>query len=115
MNDRETKMIPNGVTRPALVSVKLTKEAFELEKDSYLLYLGCIVPEKGEHYLIEAFKKIKTEKKLVIAGGVSDSAVYMDKLKGMANGDDSIKWAKKESLRNRHRGWMSAAIQRCKG
>ncbi len=87
---RETRMIPNGVTRPEPVLVKLIKEKFGLEKDSYILFLGRIVPEKGEHYLVEAFKKVKTKKKLVIAGGASDSAEYMEKLKGLADGDDRI-------------------------
>lgn len=87
---RETRMIPNGVTRPELVEARLIRDKFELEKDSYILYLGRIVPEKGEHYLIEAFKKVKTEKKLVIAGGASDSAEYMEKLKDMAAGDNRI-------------------------
>lgn len=87
---QETRMIPNGVTRPELAEAKLIIEKFGLEKDSYLLYLGRIVPEKGEHYLIEAFKKVKTEKKLLIAGGTSDSAEYMETLKGMAVGDDRI-------------------------
>lgn len=87
---RETRMIPNGVTRPEMVEAKLIIEHYGLEKDSYILYLGRIVPEKGEHYLIEAFKKIKTEKKLVIAGGASDSEDYMEKLKKMAVDDDRI-------------------------
>ncbi len=54
------------------------------------MYLGRIVPEKGEHYLIEAFKNIDTDKRLVIAGGSSDTDEYMDKLKQMAGQDDRI-------------------------
>lgn len=49
-----------------------------------------MIPEKGEHYLIEAFKDIETNKKLVIAGGTSDTDEYMDKLKQMAEQDDRI-------------------------
>ena len=54
------------------------------------MYLGRIVPEKGEHYLIEAFKNIDTDKRLLIAGGSSDTDEYMDKLKQMAGQDDRI-------------------------
>ena len=61
-----------------------------LEKDNYILYLGRIVPEKGEHYLIKAFKQIKTNKKLVIAGGISDTADYGKELTELAAGDDRI-------------------------
>jgi glycosyltransferase involved in cell wall biosynthesis len=48
-----------------------------------------LVPEKGIHYLIEAFKSVKTDKKLVIAGGSSDTTEYMDSLKKIA-GDNVI-------------------------
>ena len=61
-----------------------------LEKDNYVLYLGRIVPEKGEHYLVEAWKKIESDKKLVIAGGISDTAEYGKELKELAAGDDRI-------------------------
>lgn len=88
--NRKTHFIPNGVSRPKNADAKLIKEKFDLEKDSYILYLGRLVPEKGEHYLIEAFKKLKTNKKLVIAGGASDSDEYEKKLKKMALEDKRI-------------------------
>lgn len=87
---RETRVIPNGVTKPESIEPDLIKQKFGLDKDSYVLYLGRIVPEKGEHYLIEAFKKVSTDKKLVIAGGCSDSDEYMEKLKKSAKGDERI-------------------------
>lgn len=63
---------------------------YGLEKDNYILYLGRIVPEKGEHYLIEAYKHLPTDKKLVIAGGASDSQEYFDELREMAKDDDRV-------------------------
>lgn len=87
---RETHFIPNGVTRPQRLDANLIKARWGLEKDGYILYLGRIVPEKGEHYLVEAFRKVKTDKKLVIAGGASDTDAYMEKLKQLAAGDDRI-------------------------
>lgn len=86
---RETRFIPNGVNKPEIREVYEIKK-FGLEKDEYVLYLGRIVPEKGEHYLIEAFKKINTDKKLVIAGGISDTIGYGKELKDLAKGDDRI-------------------------
>lgn len=80
---RKTLIIPNGVDRPKIVQAKEIKEKWGLEKDSYILFLGRIVPEKGIHYLVEAFGKIKTDKKLVIAGGSSDTQKYIDELKAM--------------------------------
>ena len=48
------------------------------------------MPEKGAHYLIKAFKEIETDKKLVIAGGSSDTDGYMEELKALAKDDDKI-------------------------
>lgn len=86
---RDTRFIPNGVNRPEIREVDEIKK-FGLEKDEYILYLGRIVPEKGEHYLIKAFREIKTDKKLVIAGGISDTAGYGKELKDLAAGDKRI-------------------------
>lgn len=87
--NRDTHFIPNGVNKPEVVEAQEIKK-WGLEKDNYILYLGRIVPEKGEHYLIKAFKQIKTNKKLVIAGGISDTAGYGKELKELAVGDDRI-------------------------
>lgn len=87
---RETRFIPNGVNRPAVCEAKQIKEKFSLDKDSYILFLGRLVPEKGLRYLIQAYKNIKTDKKLVIAGGASDTDEFMSELKAMAAGDNRI-------------------------
>lgn len=44
---RETHFIPNGVNRPEVREAKLITDHFGLEKDSYILFLGRLVPEKG--------------------------------------------------------------------
>lgn len=77
---RETVFLPNGVNRATKEEASIIKEKWGIDKDDYILYLGRIVPEKGAHYLIKAYKSIDTDKKLVIAGGVSDSLEYFDKL-----------------------------------
>ena len=87
---RETHFIPNGVNRPQIREAKLIRDDFGLEKDSYILFLGRLVPEKGIRYLVEAFKNVKTDKKLVIAGGSSDTDSFMEELKELAKGDDRI-------------------------
>ena len=88
--DRETHFIPNGVNRPQIREAKLITDKFGLKKDSYILFLGRLVPEKGIRYLVEAFKNVKTDKKLVIAGGSSDTDSFMEELKELAKGDDRI-------------------------
>ena len=40
--------------------------------------------------MINAFKKVKTEKKLVIAGGSSDTQAYEEEIKKQAEGDARI-------------------------
>lgn len=87
---RKTVFIPNGVNRPAIREPQLIKEKFGLDKDDYILFLGRLVPEKGISYLIEAFKQINTDKKLVIAGGSSDTDEFLQDLKKIAKDDKRI-------------------------
>lgn len=81
---RRTVFIPNGVNRPQPRGADLIRSEWGLEKDSYVLFLGRIVPEKGLRYLMEAWKDIRTDKKLVVVGGSSDSLEFMNELKGMS-------------------------------
>lgn len=87
---RETQFIPNGVDRPEICDAQMITEKFGLEKDSYILFLGRLVPEKGINYLIDAFMQVNTDKKLVIAGGSSDTESFMDELKEMVGSDERI-------------------------
>lgn len=75
--NRETIFIPNGVEKPNIREPGIIKEKYNLEKDSYILFLARIVPEKGLDDLIDAYNKIKTDKKLVIAGGASHTNDYL--------------------------------------
>lgn len=88
--NRKTVFIPNGINKPEMIIPEIIKEKYNLSKDDYILYLGRLVPEKGVNYLIEAFKGIKTDKKLVIAGGSSDTAEYEKELRELAKDDDRI-------------------------
>ena len=81
----------NGIDRPEKLPPKHIAEQWGLQKDSYLLSLGRIEPEKGLHYLIEAFRACKTDKKLVIAGGDSNHR-YFKQLQDMAAGDERIRF-----------------------
>lgn len=87
---RETRFIPNGVNWPQIRVAEQITDQFDLTKDSYILFLGRLVPEKGIRYLVEAFKQVKTEKKLVIAGGSSDTDSFAKELKDLAKDDDRI-------------------------
>jgi len=76
----ETVFIPNGTSlpqpRPArkILSLGLTP-------GKYVLFVGRLVPEKGVHFLCEAFSGIDTDMTLALAGGLSFSGGYADLLK----------------------------------
>ena len=88
--NRDTVFIPNGVNKPTIREAEIIREKYGLEKDNYILFLARIVPEKGLHYLIESFKQIDTDKKLVIAGGASHTNDYLEEIKKMISEDERI-------------------------
>ncbi|EOS74281.1 hypothetical protein C819_03034 [Lachnospiraceae bacterium 10-1] len=87
---RNTHYIPNGIENPVLREAKQIKDKWGLEKDSYILFLARIVPEKGLHYLIDAYEQLHTDKKLVIAGGSSNAMEYMEKIRRKASENENI-------------------------
>ena len=89
---RKTHFIPNGVDRSEKKPSELITKAFGLTSQDYILYLGRIVPEKGLTYLINAFKNVKTDKKLIVAGGASDTAEFFEELKTLAADDHRIQF-----------------------
>lgn len=82
---RSTHYIPNGVSKHRITKADSITSEWGLRKDDYILFVGRLVPEKGIHYLIEAYKKISTEKKLVIVGESSNTDEYVKRLKETAN------------------------------
>ena len=87
---RKTVFIPNGVSNHIERKPQIIKNKFGLDKDEYILFLGRLVPEKGIKYLIEAFKQVDTDKKLVIAGGSSDTSEFENEMKELAKEDKRI-------------------------
>ncbi len=87
---RQTRFIPNGVNRPVLRQAEVITEKWGLRKDEYILFLGRLTSEKGIHYLIEAYNRLETDKKLVVAGGSSDTDQYMLGLKELAKDNENI-------------------------
>lgn len=87
---RETVIVPNGISPSAPRHANLISKKFGLEPRKYILFLGRLVPEKGIHYLIQAYQGLKTDCKLVIAGGVSDTGNYVRSLREMAKENPDI-------------------------
>ncbi len=63
-----TEFIPNGVT-PMQRREPNRMLKFGIEPQRYIFAAARFVPEKGLHYLIDAFQQIPHDVKLVIAGG----------------------------------------------
>jgi glycosyltransferase involved in cell wall biosynthesis len=47
-----------------------------LERGSYILFLSRLVPEKGCHYLLDAYSRLTTTKRLVVAGPAAHPEAY---------------------------------------
>lgn len=87
---RRLTFIPPGVNVPheSLESDELVKIGLRLGK--YILFTSRLVPEKGAHYLISAFRNLRTDYRLVIAGGDLASGKYAQGLRNLAGGDARI-------------------------
>ena len=88
--DRDTNYIPNGIDKQEKVLPEIITDKYGLRGKDYYLFLARIVPEKGLHYLIEAYEKLDTDKKLVIAGGSSHTDEYMEQIQNMCKENPDI-------------------------
>ena len=88
---REVLYIPNGVS-----PVERRSPAWLLEQgivpNRYILFAARLVEEKGAHFLIEAFKKLKTDVQLVIAGDAAHAERYKTMLRMLAGDDPRIRF-----------------------
>jgi glycosyltransferase involved in cell wall biosynthesis len=76
----EACYVPNGgVLRERVPPCKTLK--FGIEPGGYILFLGRFSPEKGCHLLLEAFERLDTDVKLVMAGASSYCDKYSRELK----------------------------------
>lgn len=80
---QKTRYVPNGTSILRNAGSSVSKQC-GLSPKEYILYLGRFSPEKNCHLLIEAFKQIKTSRKLVLAGGSSHSDTYANQLRKQA-------------------------------
>jgi glycosyltransferase involved in cell wall biosynthesis len=87
---RETRLIPNGVSAPMPRPADEITKQWGLAPRSYILFLARMVPEKGLKRLIEAFKEVKTDKRLVLAGGPSGSEAFYAEMKALAVDDPRV-------------------------
>lgn len=86
----EASIIPNGIETRRPLSANEISARWGLQRGSYILYLGRLVPEKRADLLIDAFSRLNTNKRLVIAGGGSDTSGFEASLRQQAASDGRV-------------------------
>lgn len=83
-----TSYIPNGVVseQPPAAPAML-----DLEADSYVLFLGRLVPEKHVHTLIRAYRRVEGSMPLIVAGPGTHSPDYVAEICLLAEQDDRVR------------------------
>ncbi|MFV0351016.1 MAG: glycosyltransferase family 4 protein [Oscillospiraceae bacterium] len=87
---RDTVFLPNGVVKANNIPAKEIEKEYGLKKDGYILFLSRLVPEKGLLYLLQAYRNVDTEVRLVVAGGASHSAEYVEQVQKEAAKDPRV-------------------------
>lgn len=87
---RSTEYIPNGIEPVQPQPASMISRQFDLEENGYIAVIARLVRHKGVHYLIDAYKRLDTTKKLVIVGGSAFTDDYVEELKHQAGDDPNI-------------------------
>lgn len=82
--DSSIVYIPNGVDIPSPVPARRIAKEYGLRGDDYIFFASRLVPEKGAHFLLDAYSRLDTSLKLVIAGEGVHTEDYVASLKQMA-------------------------------
>jgi glycosyltransferase involved in cell wall biosynthesis len=86
--DTNVTHIRNGVD---FADLDVTPEPVpEVAGRPFALFLGRFVPEKQPHLLIEAFRSLDTDSRLVLAGPFHHAGDYEERVKKAAAGDERI-------------------------
>lgn len=87
---RKTWYIPNGVEPQERLPAREITERWGLAANSYVLFVGRLVPEKAPDLLIRAFRQLPGDLRLVIAGGSSFTDDYVGSLEALAATDERV-------------------------
>jgi glycosyltransferase involved in cell wall biosynthesis len=75
--------IPNGVGDAVHQPASLLGK-WGVTARGYYLFVGRLTPEKGTHFLVEAFRRMNGTRKLVVAGGSANTDAYVAGLREAA-------------------------------
>lgn len=84
MYNKESFMIPYGASVKRVKSFEIL-DKFGLKPENYILYVSRLEPENNAHIAIKAFKKVKTDLKLVIVGDAPYATKYKKYLRNLAD------------------------------
>ncbi|MBI4458301.1 glycosyltransferase family 4 protein [Candidatus Uhrbacteria bacterium] len=85
----DVRYVPNGADLIRDPGAEMLAR-WGLEPGGYILNVARLVKLKGIHYLIDAYGRIATDKKLVIVGADEHGNAYADELRKVSAGNSSI-------------------------
>ena len=66
--NRNTIYIPNGISIEQIEEPDIIQKKYSVKKNEYILFLSRVVPGKGLEYLLDAYREIDSDLKLIVAG-----------------------------------------------
>ena len=87
----DSEYIPTAADIKDFASPKLICD-MGIEPRKYMLFAARLVPEKGAHHLIKAFRRLSTDHSLILAGEAPASGGYAQELRDLAKGDKRIRF-----------------------
>lgn len=82
---KQFTFIPFGSEVQLPVNPEAALAKYDLQQGEYYLFVGRFIADKGLHYLIPAFKKSISNKKLVLIGGSPNPSEYESRIMAMAD------------------------------
>lgn len=82
-------MIPYGANIARVDTIGVL-DKFGLKPKEYVLYVSRLEPENNAHIVIEAFRQVKTEKKLAVVGDAPYATSYKAHLQRLAGQDPRV-------------------------
>lgn len=81
--------VPNGVHLPGPVATRFVQDELGVEPGEYVLFAARLVPEKGLHFLLSAYRSMPDAPTLVVAGSGAGSYTtgYEQRLRAGAPGN----------------------------
>jgi glycosyltransferase involved in cell wall biosynthesis len=89
--DAHCEFIPTAADIKQFASPDMISQ-MGLKSREYVLFAARLVPEKGAHHLIEAYRRLDTKYPLIVAGEAPSAGGYGERLRQLAQGDARIRF-----------------------